>query len=48
MPYSGPYESQRAIPKYKMPEDGAHGDTVYAMIRDELDLDGRPSLNLAR
>lgn len=33
MPYSGPYESQRAIPKYKIPQDGAHGDTVYAISR---------------
>jgi len=37
-----------AIPKYQIPQDGAPGDTVYAMIKDELDLDGRPTLNLAR
>ena len=47
-PYSGPYESRMAIPKYQIPQDGAPGDTVYAMIKDELDLDGRPTLNLAR
>jgi glutamate decarboxylase len=35
------------IPKFEIPRDGAPGDTVYAMIRDELDLDGRPNLNLA-
>ncbi|KAK4457073.1 glutamate decarboxylase [Cladorrhinum samala] len=45
--YSSPYASQIEIPKYKMPEDGAPSDTVYAMIKDELDLDGRPNLNLA-
>jgi len=46
-PYSGPYESQMAIPKYQIPQEGAPGDTVYSMIKDELDLDGRPTLNLA-
>lgn len=45
--YSSPYASQRDIPKYNIPEDGAPSDTVYAMIKDELDLDGRPNLNLA-
>lgn len=46
-PYLTPYTSQREIPKYRIPPQGAPGDTVYAMIRDELDLDGRPNLNLA-
>jgi len=45
--YSSPYASQRDIPKYNIPQDGAPSDTVYAMIKDELDLDGRPNLNLA-
>lgn len=46
-PFSTPYASQRDIPKYNIPQDGAPGDTVYAMLRDELDLDGRTNLNLA-
>ncbi|KAK4137084.1 glutamate decarboxylase [Trichocladium antarcticum] len=46
-PFSTPYASQRSIPKYKIPADGCPGDTVYEMLKDELDLDGRPSLNLA-
>jgi glutamate decarboxylase len=46
-PFSTPYASQRAIPKYEIPSDGAPGDTVYEMLKDELDLDGRPNLNLA-
>ncbi|KAK3996316.1 glutamate decarboxylase [Cladorrhinum sp. PSN332] len=45
--YSSRYTSQRDIPKYNIPEEGCPGDTVYAMIKDELDLDGRPNLNLA-
>ncbi len=36
------------IPKFKIPQDGAEADTVHAMIKDELDLDGKPNLNLAR
>ncbi|KAK1758576.1 pyridoxal phosphate-dependent transferase [Echria macrotheca] len=46
-PYSTDYASRKAIPKFSIPQDGAPSDTVYAMIRDELELDGRPNLNLA-
>ncbi|KAJ9155440.1 Glutamate decarboxylase [Pleurostoma richardsiae] len=47
-PYSGTrYEAQTEIPKFRIPEEGAPGDTVYSMLRDELELDGRPNLNLA-
>lgn len=46
-PFSSPYASQRDIPKYQIPPDGAPADTVYEMLKDELDLDGRPNLNLA-
>lgn len=46
-PYNSRYASQVRIPKYKMPENGTSGDTVHAMLRDELDLDGKPNLNLA-
>ena len=31
-----------------MPKDGAPSDAVCQLLRDELDLDGRPNLNLAR
>lgn len=47
-PYITPYASQKAIPKFEIPPDGAHSDSVLAMIKDELDLDGKPNLNLAR
>ncbi|KAK4178906.1 pyridoxal phosphate-dependent transferase [Triangularia setosa] len=46
-PYSTPYASQQDIPKYEIPPEGAPSDTVYSMINNELDLDGRPNLNLA-
>lgn len=47
-PYMSRYASQVDIPKYRIPSDGAPADTVYNMLRDELDLDGKPNLNLAR
>ncbi|MDY9924343.1 glutamate decarboxylase [Methanobacterium sp.] len=34
-------------PKYEIPEDPIATDVVYHMIRNELKLDGNPSLNLA-
>ncbi|KAI7925266.1 glutamate decarboxylase [Pyricularia oryzae] len=46
-PYSSRYASNVSLPKYKLPKEGAEADTVYSMIRDELDLDGKPNLNLA-
>ncbi|KAL0937547.1 glutamate decarboxylase [Colletotrichum truncatum] len=46
-PFDSRYTSQMNIPKYKIPDEGAPGDTVFQMIRDELDLDGKPNLNLA-
>ncbi|OLN96510.1 Glutamate decarboxylase [Colletotrichum chlorophyti] len=46
-PYDSRYTSQTNIPKYKIPGEGAPADTVFQMIRDELDLDGKPNLNLA-
>jgi glutamate decarboxylase len=35
------------IPKFKLPEAGSESNTIYQLIKDELDLDGRPNLNLA-
>ncbi len=46
--YGTRYASEMEIPKYRMPQEGAPADTVYQIIRDELDLDGKPNLNLAR
>jgi len=46
-PYSTPYASQQDVPRYQIPQEGAPADTVYSMLKDELDLDGRPNLNLA-
>jgi glutamate decarboxylase len=45
-PYSNKY-SILALAKHKLPQDGASAASVAQMIRDELDLDGRPNLNLA-
>ena len=47
-PYSTRYASQTEISKFKIPQDGAPADAVHQMLKDELDLDGRPNLNLAR
>ncbi len=46
-PYSSRYASKLDVPKYKVPSEGAPADSVYQLIRDELDLDGKPNLNLA-
>ncbi|PKS09471.1 hypothetical protein jhhlp_004087 [Lomentospora prolificans] len=46
-PYSSQYTAQAPIPKFRLPEEGASADTVYQMIHDEMNLDGKPDLNLA-
>ncbi|EEA22720.1 glutamate decarboxylase, putative [Talaromyces marneffei ATCC 18224] len=46
-PYSTRYASKEAIPKFRMPIEGTPADAAAQMLRDELDLDGRPNLNLA-
>ncbi|KAH8662094.1 pyridoxal phosphate-dependent transferase [Xylariales sp. PMI_506] len=46
-PYGTRYASQNEVPKYRIPPEGAPSDTVYQLLRDELDLDGKPNLNLA-
>jgi len=35
------------IPKYKMPENSIEAQAAYQLIHDELELDGRPAMNLA-
>jgi glutamate decarboxylase len=47
-PYSTRYASKQEIAKFKIPHEGAPADAVHQMLKDELDLDGRPNLNLAR
>ncbi|KAK2765081.1 hypothetical protein FQN54_008780 [Arachnomyces sp. PD_36] len=46
-PYSSRYASREEIPKFRIPRDGAPVKSVHRMLTDELDLDGRPNLNLA-
>ncbi|MCJ1269112.1 hypothetical protein MMC22_009001 [Lobaria immixta] len=46
-PYSSRYSSQQELSKFKIPRQGAPADAVHQMLKDELDLDGRPNLNLA-
>lgn len=46
-PYSSRYASEQEISKFKIPKEGAPADAVHQMLKDELDLDGRPNLNLA-
>ncbi|OJJ50140.1 hypothetical protein ASPZODRAFT_128759 [Penicilliopsis zonata CBS 506.65] len=46
-PYASRYASQQALTKHRIPKDGAPADAVHQMLKDELDLDGRPNLNLA-
>jgi len=46
-PYSSRYAATTELPKFRIPHDGAPADVVHALLKDELDLDGRPNLNLA-
>ncbi|MCJ1228809.1 hypothetical protein MMC12_005472 [Toensbergia leucococca] len=46
-PYSSRYASGQEISKFRIPQQGAPADAVHQMLKDELDLDGRPNLNLA-
>jgi glutamate decarboxylase len=46
-PYSTRFASKQEIPKFKIGTEGAPADAVHQMIKDELDLDGIPNLNLA-
>ncbi|KAL2356681.1 pyridoxal phosphate-dependent transferase [Cryomyces antarcticus] len=46
-PYSSRYASSTELSKFKIPHDGAPADVVHQLLKDELDLDGRPNLNLA-
>lgn len=46
-PYASAYASHEPFPTYRIPDDGASSDTVYQVIHDEVELDGKPDLNLA-
>lgn len=46
MAYSSRYAVQE-IPKYKLPKSSTEAKVAYQLIHDELELDGRPSMNLA-
>jgi glutamate decarboxylase len=46
-PYSSRYSASTELSKFKIPHDGAPADVVHQLLKDELDLDGRPNLNLA-
>ncbi|KAF2098027.1 glutamate decarboxylase [Rhizodiscina lignyota] len=46
-PYSSRYASKTELSKFRIPHDGAPADVVHQLLKDELDLDGRPNLNLA-
>ncbi|KAF3931657.1 hypothetical protein ABW20_dc0108874 [Dactylellina cionopaga] len=46
-PYTSRYATKQQIPKFKLAEDGVGAETAYQLLKDELDLDGRPNLNLA-
>lgn len=46
-PYSSKYNSQEPIPKFRIPSEGCDEKQAYQLISDDLDLDGKPNLNLA-
>ncbi|KAL2387970.1 hypothetical protein RJ035_003740 [Blastomyces gilchristii] len=46
-PYSTRYASREEIPKFQIPQKGAPAEAVRRMLKDDLNLDGIPNLNLA-
>lgn len=46
-PHATRYVSKEEIPKFRIPRDGAPAAAIRQILEDELDLDGRPNLNLA-
>ncbi|CAZ80579.1 unnamed protein product [Tuber melanosporum] len=45
--YGSRYSAGTPIPKFEIPGQGTEAGSVHQLIKDELDLDGRPNLNLA-
>ncbi|KAK9472693.1 pyridoxal phosphate-dependent transferase [Dipodascopsis tothii] len=46
-PYISRYTTFEPIPKYALPEKGLEPQAAYQLIHDDLDLDGKPNLNMA-
>ncbi|KAI9838930.1 MAG: hypothetical protein M1819_004138 [Sarea resinae] len=46
-PYSSRYASGQELSKFRIPQDGAPADAVHQLLKDELELDGKPALNMA-
>ncbi|KAK7208117.1 pyridoxal phosphate-dependent transferase [Myxozyma melibiosi] len=46
-PYINRYTSVEPAPRFKIPKNGVDAKSAYQLIRDDLDLDGKPNLNLA-
>ncbi|KAK9373142.1 pyridoxal phosphate-dependent transferase [Lipomyces chichibuensis] len=46
-PYINRYTAWEPIPKYNLPKNGVDSKSAYQIIHDDLDLDGKPNLNLA-
>jgi len=46
-PTYGRMAFEKPIPKYEIPESPLPADVAYQLIRDEMNLDGNPALNLA-
>ncbi|KAF2839756.1 glutamate decarboxylase [Patellaria atrata CBS 101060] len=46
-PYSSRYASASELSKFRIPHDGAPAEAVHQLVKDELDLDGSPNLNLS-
>jgi len=44
--HAGRYMTE-PVPKYHMPDHGMSEEAAYQLLSDELELDGRPNLNLA-
>ncbi|GAB5589027.1 glutamate decarboxylase gad1 [Umbelopsis nana] len=44
--YGSRYATQE-IPKFRLPDQSTEAQTAYQLIHDELELDGRPAMNLA-
>ncbi|WFD36958.1 glutamate decarboxylase [Malassezia cuniculi] len=44
--HGGRYQTQ-PVPKYSIPDQGMDAETAYQIVADDLQLDGKPGLNLA-
>ncbi|KAF1811751.1 glutamate decarboxylase/sphingosine phosphate lyase [Eremomyces bilateralis CBS 781.70] len=47
VPVYGSHYASQDLPKYEIPDEAMPREIAYRMIRDELTLDGTPTLNLA-